>query len=100
MILNMMNPRSILIVCKFDALKHITPYCRNRVSRWRNQPHHVEVWTEKKAMIRTFESILGYRQVLIVPFGGYTSITYHNDNCYRLKEFQDAGKEIPHSILW
>ena len=76
------------------ALKHITPYCRNRVSRWRNQPHHVEVWTEKKAMIRTFESILGYREVLIVPFGGYTSITYHNDNCYRLKEFQDAGKEI------
>jgi hypothetical protein len=77
-----------------DALKDIPAYYKNQVSRWHNQDHHVEIWTEKKAMIRTFESILGNREVLIVPFGGYTSITYHNDNCNRLERFQNAGKKV------
>lgn len=64
------------------------------IPRWYKQPNYVEIWTEKKAMIRTFESILGDREVLIVPFGGYTSITYHNDNCKRLKKFQELGKKV------
>ena len=76
------------------TLKNIEQFYRNSLSRWRNQEHHVELWTEKKAMVRTFESILDDREILIVPFGGYTSITYHNDNCNRLRKFQDAGKKV------
>jgi hypothetical protein len=77
-----------------DALKGFPQYYKDRVSRWRNQEHHVELWTEKKTMIRTFESILGNRQVLIVPFGGYTSVTYAYDNCMRIKRLHESGKKM------
>ena len=83
-----------------NVLRDFPAYYKNRVSRWHNQPHHVEIWTEKKAMIRSFEYILKNREILIIPFGGYTSVTYHYDNCQRLKKIQDELKKKIHILYF
>jgi len=77
-----------------DDLKNITSYYQGTVSRWLNQPHYVEIWVEKKAMVGTFESIIEDRQVSIVPFGGYHSVSYLYKNVNTLKEYHRRKKKI------
>jgi hypothetical protein len=64
------------------------------IPRWHGQPHYVEVWIEKDALSGTFKSILGNRQVKIVPNRGFSSISFSHENIERLKAYQDEGKEI------
>jgi hypothetical protein len=47
--------------------------------RWHSQPHYVEVFIEKDAVVGTFQEILEDRQIRIVPNRGWSSITYEND---------------------
>jgi hypothetical protein len=71
---------------EFDYYKEYFP-------RWLNQPHYVEIWTEKKAMVGTFKEIIGNRQVPIVPFGGYHSVPYLWNNANILKDIQKLEYE-------
>lgn len=83
------------IDARIDELKNIgDTYKESLLPRWLNQPHYVEIWTEKKAMVGTFKSILGDKQVAIVPFGGYHSVSYLYNNCERLARLQNKEKEI------
>lgn len=83
------------IDARVTELKNFGPnYRKSYLPRWLNQPHYIELWTEKKAMIGTFQSIIGDRQVPIVPFGGYHSVSFLHESAERLKEIQDLGKEI------
>jgi hypothetical protein len=64
------------------------------IPKWLDQPHYVEIWTEKKAMVETFKEITRGKEVDIVPFGGYHSVSYLWDNAQHLQEIQNLGKEI------
>jgi hypothetical protein len=68
------------------------------IPRWHNQPHYVEVWTEKNAQIGLLRSVLRRRtddrQVRIVPGGGYSGPAFNYPNVQRLKEWEDQGKEL------
>ena len=64
------------------------------IPRWHRQPHYVEVWIEKDALSGTFKSILGNRQVKIVPNRGFSSVSFNYENIERLKAYQDEGREI------
>jgi hypothetical protein len=68
-------------------------YCET-IPRWYGQPEYVEVWIEKDASSRTFSSILGNRQVLIVPIRGFSSVSFNNSNFERLLYFQQQGKNV------
>jgi hypothetical protein len=54
----------------------------------------VEIWTEKNAMVPSFKSIVGDRQVLISPFKGYGSVPYRYENCQRLREYLKEGLHV------
>jgi hypothetical protein len=64
------------------------------IPRWHNQPHYVEIWTEKDAMVGTFQSILEGYQVRIVPNRGFSSMIFLHETIQRLKRFQSKGKYI------
>lgn len=69
-------------------------YAEQLLPMWINQPHYIEIWTEKSAMVGTFREVIGNRQVDIVPFSGQPSVSYLWDNVNRLKLFQKLGKKI------
>ena len=64
------------------------------IPRWYGQPEYVEVWIEKDAASATFTSILGNRQVLIVPTRGFSSVSFNISNFQRLLYFQQQGKNV------
>jgi hypothetical protein len=64
------------------------------IPRWYGQPEYVEVWIEKDASSGTFMSILGNRQVRIVPTRGFSSVSFNNLNFQRLLYFQEQGKNV------
>ena len=45
---------------------------KKTIPRWTGQKKHVEIWTEKNALVRNFQYILGDREVNIVPIKGYS----------------------------
>ena len=49
---------------------------------------------EKDALAGTLKSILGDRQIRIVPNRGFSSVAFSHDNIKRLKDFQYQGKSI------
>jgi hypothetical protein len=59
-----------------------------KIPRWLNQPHYVEIWIEKKAMVSTFEGLTRDKEVPIVPLGGFHSVPYLYGNSNILKGFQ------------
>lgn len=48
------------------------------IPRWYEQPEYVEIWIEKDASVEIFSSILGNRQVRIVPNRGGATLFNHN----------------------
>lgn len=66
----------------------------NTIPRWHEQPEYVEVWVEKDALAGTLKSILGDRQVRIVPNRGFSSIGFSHDNVKRIKNFQYKSKNV------
>jgi hypothetical protein len=68
----------------------------NEFPRWWKQKNHVEIWTEKEAMIPDLLKIVeDYDlQVKVLAFGGIAGTTTLNDACKRLKKKIDTGKNI------
>lgn len=64
------------------------------IPRWTNQPHYVEIWTEKDAMVATLRSILKGKQIRIAPIKGYDSVSNEYKNMNRLRGKIQQGKEI------
>jgi hypothetical protein len=78
----------------FDHLANASLQYHEPIPRWHKQPHYVEVWIEKHSFVATFASILGDRDVLIVPSRGYSSVSFDNSNFERLCGYQEQGKEV------
>ena len=73
----------------------------NLIPKWHNQPHYVEVWTEKDAQVGLLRSILRGgtgntidRQVRIVATRGYSGPAFNFPNVKRLKAWQTMGKKV------
>jgi hypothetical protein len=67
----------------------------NTVPRWYMQPHYVELWTEKKAMINNLVPILADRQVTIVPTSGFNSLPFLYASYNRLvDQYRNHVKEV------
>jgi hypothetical protein len=77
-----------------NYIKDIPEEYSNYVPRWYKQPEYVEVWTEKDAMVGTFQSILQEKHVKIVPNRGFTSWTLLYECMKNLKKWKDEGKNI------
>lgn len=59
---------------------------------WENQPDHVEVLIEKKALEGVFASRCKFHAVALGACKGYPSLTFLYEMAQRLKEVQDTGK--------
>ncbi len=58
------------------------------------KPHSVEIWSEKNAIVPSFRSTLGDRQVLISPFRGYGSVPFRYENRQRLRQYLKEGLHV------
>ena len=83
-----------LIDVQIERLKDTETDYVNCIPRWHNQPHYVEIWIEKQAMVGTFESILNGYEVRIVPNKGFASMTFLYENAQRLKKYLAIGKKV------
>lgn len=77
-----------------NHLRNAQSYYFETIPRWTNQPHYVEIWTEKDAMVATLRSILMGKQIRIAPIKGYDSVSNENKNINRLRTKIQQGKEI------
>ncbi len=77
-----------------NHIKIIPEEYPNTIPLWYNQSEYVEVWTEKDAMVGTFQSILKGKDVKIVPNRGFTSWAFLYECMKILKKWKDKGKNI------
>jgi len=83
-----------LIEARIERLKNSKFDYQDFIPRWYNQPHYVEVWTEKDAMTPVFQNILEDYQVRIVPMRGNPSWTFLNECAKRISHFFRLGKQV------
>ncbi len=76
------------------SLKNLPKRYPNLIPRWHNQPNYVEVWTEKSAMIGSLRPLLADIDVRIVPFVGYTSLTFLKEAADRIRQQKNRGKKV------
>jgi hypothetical protein len=81
---NYMSPEKY-IDQQMNVIRSFPKNFKGNIPRWYKQEHYVEVWVEKRAMIKTLQNILGDRQVRIVPFSGYQSVPFMHDNMERIE---------------
>ncbi len=95
-------------------LENLHSIYSNFIPRWYKQPHRVEIWTEKNAMVGTLQSILQGRDVVIAYIRGYDSQTNEEKNFRRITnmvkngikvhiryfgDFDPSGNDIERNIL-
>ncbi len=61
------------IDARIENVKNAAVNYPDRIPKWHNQPHYVELWSEKDAMVGTFRSYLKGMDVGIMPNRGNTS---------------------------
>ena len=62
--------------------------------RWTDQDYYVEIWLEKFALARTFESWVGDMKIVLVPSRGYSSWTFLYKAQKRIRQKVSEGKEV------
>lgn len=72
-----------------DALTMMHRYYRRDM--WENQPAHVEIWVEKRALISQIWPICNEYGVRLFPCGGYASISFIYEAA---EEWEDLDKPI------
>lgn len=83
-----------LIGKTFDFLKDLPDKYKNMIPKWHEQPYYVEVWTEKSAMMGTFESILRGHDVRIVFNRGFDSVSNTWQTYQRMRKAWSEGKKV------
>jgi hypothetical protein len=79
---------------KLDFIDRLPITYNKWIPKWHNQPYHVELWTEKNAMVPTFRSILEGMDVRIVYNRGFDSVAHGWETYNRLKEAWSQGKKV------
>lgn len=77
-----------------DFLNGLPSEYKKLIPKWHNQEYHIELWTEKNAMVGTFESILEGLDVRIVYNRGFDSMGHTWDTYQRIKEMWTQGKKV------
>lgn len=62
--------------------------------KWYNQPYHVEVWIEKKGLLRVIEPITEQWEVTLVAAGGQCSKTILHEAAMHHDEIARQGKQV------
>lgn len=89
-----------LLDARVKSLKETPENYIDSIPRWHNQPHYVEVWIEKDAMVGTFKSYLKDKDVGIMPNRGLTSLTALSDFRDRVVEQLRKNIDIQIHILY
>lgn len=77
-----------------DFLENLPIEYKSLIPKWHNQEYHVELWTEKNAMVGTFRSILKDLDVRIVYNRGFDSISNTYRTVKRLHKAWMYGKKV------
>jgi hypothetical protein len=77
-----------------DSIYELPENYKDLIPKWHNQEYHVELWTEKNAMMGSFYSMLKDWDVRIVYNRGFDSITHARETYLRLKKVWDKNKKI------
>ena len=64
------------------------------IPKWHNQKYHVELWTEKNAMIGTFISMLRDWKIRIVYNRGFDSMAHAWNTYLRLRQAWERQKKV------
>ncbi|WP_449060613.1 hypothetical protein [Planomonospora algeriensis] len=64
-----------------------------RTARWANQPHRIEVWIEKDALVGVIAGVCERNDVPYFSCRGYTSISEVHQAAQRLIGYQEAGQK-------
>ncbi|GLY81879.1 hypothetical protein [Actinoallomurus iriomotensis] len=64
-----------------------------RTDRWANQPHRVEVWIEKDALVGVISGVCGRHDVDYFSCRGYTSQSELWSAAQRLRGYEDHGQK-------
>lgn len=83
-----------LIANELDFLKDLPDRYKDTIPKWHEQPYYVEVWTEKSAMVGTFESILRGLDVRIVFNRGFDSVSNTWQTYQRIRKAWSKGKKV------
>ena len=67
------------IIYYIHKLRDMPNDYKSLIPRWHNQSNYVEVWTEKNAMIGSIRPLLKEKDVRLVPFSGYSSLSFLNE---------------------
>lgn len=65
-----------------------------RRDRWKDNDYYIEVWTEKRTLVRQFYQITNEYDVFLASGGGFSSSSYIYDAIRRLHSKIEDGKEI------
>jgi hypothetical protein len=83
-----------LIGNMLDFLKELPDKYKYTIPKWHEQAYYVELWTEKSAMVGTFESILRGHDVRIVFNRGFDSVSNTWQTYQRIKKAWKEGKKV------
>jgi len=78
--------------CK-EGIKGIDP------GRWYNQPNYVEIWCESRTIQPDLVKFQSDLKVKVVASGGFTSVSYMNENCERLIQIANDYDHIEKIII-
>ena len=79
---------------KLDFLDGLPNGYKKLIPKWHNQEYHIELWSEKNAMVGTFKSILEGLDVRIVYNRGFDSIGHVWETYQRIKKMWAQGKKV------
>jgi hypothetical protein len=79
---------------ELDLLDVLPRDYKKLIPKWHNQKYHVELWTEKNAMMGTFYSMLKDLDVRIVYNRGFDSVGHAWETYQRFKKIWSKGKRI------
>jgi hypothetical protein len=67
--------------------------------RWYNQPNYVELWVESATLQEDLLQFQGDRNVKVVASRGFTSVSYMDENCQRLRQIAEEHDHIEKIII-
>ncbi len=82
------------IIEKLDFLDELPSGYKKLIPKWHNQEYHIELWTEKNAMVGTFGSILEGLDVRIVYNRGFDSMGHSWETYQRMKKAWKQAKKV------
>jgi len=88
--------REPILVYMWDSIEDFIVEALNqyRSNWWEEQEYYVEVWIEKRTLIKKLTPICRHFGVTLMPCGGWTSITWLEEGANRYREWFRKNKKL------